>query len=77
MINFIFISKYLYIKVIIVYCLCFKLSPNHLSNHHLTIALFYQYFKLYIYFYLSKGTPDPPSAFPRAFLIIVIGSIGA
>jgi hypothetical protein len=44
--------------------------------YHFAMARVYQYFTLSKYFSLSNGTPEPPSAFPKAFLIIVIGSIG-
>ncbi len=43
---------------------------------HFTIACLVQYATLYIYFYLLSFTPDPPYSLPKAFLIIVIGSIG-
>lgn len=47
----------------------------HIYNHF-TIAWVDQYFTLSKYFSRFKGTPDPPYYLPKAFLIIVIGSIG-
>ena len=36
----------------------------------------FQYATDFSYFALSMGTPLPPSSFPRAFLIIVMGCMG-